>query len=97
MGHLVAFTCLSTDWVLALAGRVTFFDDSSKHPEVGHAGGRAGWIVYGSPYVRCLGKTGSSEVGVGNRGENEQRVGVWGRSIGVGETEEVPLERKRQR
>lgn len=56
-----------------------------------------GGYFYGSPYMRCLGKIGSSEVGVGNRGENEQRVGVGRRSICVGETEEVPLEREGQR
>lgn len=38
-----------------------------------------GWIFYGSPSIGCLGKTGSSKVGI------EDRVFVW-------ETEEVPLE-----
>lgn len=46
-------------------------------------------------YMRCLGKTGSNEVGRGDRGRTEQRVGIWRRSVCVWETEEVPLEMDR--
>ena len=51
-----------------------------------------GWIFHGSIYMRCLGKTGSSEMGGWDRGRTEQRVGVWRRCVCVWETEEVPWE-----